>query len=72
MKSDLVHSIVQMEANILKQLVTEVKETVATEVELPRARKSSFGVTNLWAIRRKSRYAATARRKPRIITGFGY
>jgi hypothetical protein len=72
MKSDLVHSIVQLEANILKQLVTEVKETVATDVELSKERKSSFGALNLWAMRRNSRYAANSRRKPRIITGFGY
>ena len=32
MKSDVMHSRVQMEAAILEQLVTEVKETVATEV----------------------------------------
>lgn len=71
MKSDLVHSIVQMEANILKQLVKEVKETVATDVELVRARKSSLSL-NLWAMRRNGRYASNARRKPGIITGFGY
>jgi hypothetical protein len=73
MKSDLVHSRVQMEADILKCLVTEVPETVATDVQLPKEKKNSFGVVSLWNIRRNSRYAAHARnKKPRIVTGIGY
>ncbi len=73
MKSDLVHSIVQMEADVLKRLVLEVHETVATDVEFSREKKNSFGVVGLWNIRRNSRYAAHARnKKPRIVTGIGY
>jgi hypothetical protein len=73
MNSDLVHSIVQMEPSILKQLVTEVRETVATEVEFSKARKNTFSTVKLWNIRRNSRYAAHARnKKPRIVTGIGY
>ncbi len=72
MKSDLVHSIVQMEPAILKNLVNEVKETVATDVVLPGARKSSFGALKLWDLRRNRRYVAHTRKQPRIITGFGY
>lgn len=73
MNSDLVHSIVQMEPNILKRLVTEVHETVATDVAFPKVKKNSFGVVSLWNIRRNSRYAAHARnKKPRIVTGIGY
>jgi hypothetical protein len=72
MKSDLVHSRVQMEPAILERLVTEVKETVATGVALPEARKSSFGTLDLWAIRRNRRYSAFGRKQPRIVTGFGY
>ena len=73
MKSDLVHSIVQMEADVLKRLVTEVPETVAMDVQLPKEKKNSFGVVSLWNIRRNSRYAAHARnKKPRIVTGIGY
>ena len=72
MKSDLMHSRVQMEPNILKRLVTEVHETVATDVQL-KEKKTSFGVVSLWNIRRNSRYAAhTRHRKPRIVTGIGY
>jgi uncharacterized protein YeaC (DUF1315 family) len=73
MKSDLMHSRVQMEPNILKRLVTEVPETVATDVQLTKQKKNSFGVVSLWNIRRNSRYAAHARnKKPRIVTGIGY
>ena len=67
------HSYVQMEPAILKNLVTEVRETVATDLEFSRTRKNTFGVVRLWNIRRNSRYAAHARnKKPRIVTGIGY
>ena len=72
MKSDLVHSRVQMEPAILERLVTEVKETVATDVALRGAAKSSFSALDLWAIRRNRRYSAFGRKQPRIVTGFGY
>jgi hypothetical protein len=73
MKSDLMHSRVQMEPSILQRLVTEVPETVAMSVQLPKEKKNSFGVVSLWNIRRNSRYAAHARnKKPRIVTGIGY
>jgi hypothetical protein len=73
MNSDVMHSIVQMEPAILKNLVTEVRETVATDVEFSKTPKSVFGVVSLWNIRRNSRYAAHARnKKPRIVTGISY
>ena len=65
------HSIVQMEPAILKNWMTEVKETVATDVAVRNANKSSLHL-HLWAMRRSGRYASNARRKPGIITGFGY
>ena len=71
MKSDLVHSRVQMEPSILKQWMTEVKETVATDVAVNEETKNSLTL-NLWAMRRKARYASNGRRKPGIITGLGY
>ena len=61
-----------LEPAILERLVTEVKETVATDVALRGAAKNSFSALNLWAIRRNRRYSATGRKKPRIVTGFGY
>jgi hypothetical protein len=60
-----------MEPSILKQWMTEVKETVATEVAVSEDRKESLTL-NLWAMRRKARYASNGRRKPGIITGLGY
>lgn len=72
MNSDVMHSKVQMEPAILKSLITEVKETVATEVVIAKPRNRSFGAVGLWNMRRKSRYAAHPRKKPTIVTGFGY
>jgi hypothetical protein len=60
-----------MEPAILKQWMTEVRETVATEVAIGAERKNSLSL-NLWAMRKKARYASSARRKPGIITGLGY
>lgn len=54
MKSNVMPSIVQIEANELKQLVSEVKETVATGV-LPVNRKKvnhRFGAVDMWKLRR--------------------
>lgn len=72
MKSDAVQSIVQMEPRILQQLVTEVKETVATGIDYPKMKKRSFGVVNLWNIRRNGRHAGGGFRKPAITTGLSY
>jgi hypothetical protein len=69
MKSDVMHSIVQMEPQLLERLTKEVKETVATDVELTAKNKRSFGVIGLWNIRRNSRYAAHPRKFPTIVTG---
>jgi hypothetical protein len=69
MKSDVMHSRVQMEPTLLRQLVNEVKETVATDVEYTTKNKRAFGVVGLWNIRRNSRYAAHPRKKPTIVTG---
>jgi hypothetical protein len=57
MKSDVMPSIVQMEPEVLMNLVKEVKETVATDVAVTKKQKSSFGVNDLWNIRRNTRTA---------------
>ena len=63
MKSNVMPSIVQIEANELKQLVTEVKETVATGiVQVKQKKTNSFGVVDLWNIRRGARIARLAHR----------
>jgi hypothetical protein len=61
MKSDVMPSIVQMETTVLRNLVKEVKETVATDVILAKLPKTnpSFGIVDLWNIRRDMK---TARR----------
>jgi hypothetical protein len=72
MKSDAVQSIVQMEPTILKQLVTEVKETVATGMDESQTNNRSFGPVNMWNVRKIRRNAGRARRKATIITGISY
>ena len=73
MKSELVHSRVQLERDILERLVTEVHETVAKDVKLAKANQApKFGVLNLWSIRRNSRSARRAIKQPSIVTGFGF
>ena len=61
MKNDVMPSIVQMETKTLRNLVREVKETVATDVVSLKAKQSglSFGIVDLWNIRRNMK---TARR----------
>ncbi|HUB59518.1 MAG TPA: hypothetical protein VL978_02385 [Puia sp.] len=73
MKSDIMHSRVQLEKDILDRLVTEVHETVATDVQLAKAKKTpSFGVLDLWNLRRNTRSARQAIKQPRIVNGFGF
>ncbi|MBS1663004.1 MAG: hypothetical protein JST68_18315 [Bacteroidetes bacterium] len=61
-----------MEPSILKNLVTEVKETVATNVVFAKSRKSGFGAVQMYKLRRNGRSTARTRKQPSIITGFGY
>ncbi len=66
MKSNVMPSIVQIEANQLKQLVTEVPETVATgiiKVNGFNKQRATFGLVDLWNIQRKSKTASIARRR---------
>ncbi len=66
MKSNVMPSIVQIEANDLKQLVTEVRETVATDairVQKPGSKRRVFGIVDLWNIRRGMRTASLAHRR---------
>ena len=53
-------SIVQMDTETLKNLTTEVKETLATGIEMP-GQKKRFTMVNLWKIQR-------AKKKPTRIT----
>ena len=63
MKSDVMQSIVQIEAEILNGLVAEVKETLATNIKKTKKPERSFGIVDLWNIRRNARSAASYFRK---------
>ncbi len=55
MKSDVKSSVIQMKGETFKQLVTEVKETIAI-VDLPEPARR-FGLIDMWNIRRNARSA---------------
>ena len=57
MKNDVMPSIVQMDADELKTLLTEVKETVATGFNAPPTDKKVFGIADMWKIRRQAKSA---------------
>jgi len=58
MKTDVMPSIIQMEYGVLQNLLTEVKETVAKDVKIAEpATKPSFGIVDLWKIRRNVKSA---------------
>jgi hypothetical protein len=57
MKTDVMPSIVKIEAEVLKNLVKEVKETVATGVNMPAASERKFSAVDMWNIQRNAKYA---------------
>jgi hypothetical protein len=57
MKIDSKSSIVQMEPDVLKNLVREVKETLATGIQLPEVNKRSLTFSDLWNIHRNGKTA---------------
>ena len=63
MKNDVMPSIVQMAPDELKVLLTEVKETVATGIVMPKTVKKSFSAADLWSIRRNATSAVSRMRK---------
>jgi hypothetical protein len=62
MKGNVNLSVIQMEDETFMQLVAEVKETVAI-VDLPQPQKRSFGLVDLWNIRRNARSASSRLRR---------
>ncbi len=63
MKSDLMPSRVQMEAQVFNSLVKEVKETVATGIDMSEPKKPSFGLVDLWNIEKNRRSANSLLRR---------
>jgi hypothetical protein len=57
MENNVMPSIVRMERKILEQLTREVKETVATGIEMSGMKERSFGVVDLWSMRRGKRHS---------------
>ena len=57
MKIDSKSSIVQMEPDLFKNLVREVKETLATDILLPEIKKRSLTLSDLWNIQRNGKTA---------------
>jgi hypothetical protein len=57
MKNDVMPSIVQMERKVLEKLVTEVKETLATDTQLSSKNGNSFGLVDLWNIQKNMKSA---------------
>ncbi len=57
MKNDVMPSKVKMEYGLLQTLLTEVKETLATDIELPLKEPKKFGAVDLWKIRRNMKTA---------------
>ena len=57
MMNDVMPSIVQMDAEELQKLVKEVKETVATVIQLPGTKEKTFGSLDMWNIRRNFKSA---------------
>ena len=54
MKGQVMPAHVRMGKEALQELVTEVKETVATDLVLPEMPERTFGIVDLWNIRRNA------------------
>jgi len=57
MTNGVMPSVIQMDAEELQKLVSEVKETVATLIQLPETNKKTFGSLDMWNIRRNFKSA---------------
>ncbi len=62
MKQVVMQSVVKMDTETLKRLTTEVKETLATGMEVP-TEKKRFTAANLWRIHQAKNQPARITRK---------
>ena len=63
MTSNLMPSLIQIEKEKLKNLLTEVKETLATDITLtPQKKTIKFGIVDLWNCQKNIRTARSMRR----------
>ena len=70
MKGNFMPSLVQMDNESLQQLVVEVRETVAKDVNLKRPGKSAIKVVDLWNISRRKKSASRTFAQKRNIIPF--
>ena len=63
MKHDVMPSLVQVDPEILKALLTEVKETVANYIQLPTGKQKRFSVADMWNIRSNAKSASARVRR---------
>ncbi|MCG2613583.1 hypothetical protein LZZ85_04795 [Terrimonas sp. NA20] len=63
MQHDVMPSIVQVDPDVLKTLLKEVKETVANYIQLPAEKQKEFGVVDMWKIRRTAKSASARVRR---------
>ncbi|PZR23287.1 MAG: hypothetical protein DI535_24405 [Citrobacter freundii] len=63
MKHDVMESFIQVDPDVLKTLLTEVKETVANYIQLPVEREKEFGTVDMWKIRRNAKSASSQVRR---------
>ena len=54
MNNHVMPSIIQMEKETVRNLVKEVRETVAMDLVLPEIPERTFGIVDLWNIRRNA------------------
>lgn len=61
MKQDVLHSLVPLKKEELRELCREVKETVATDVLINNkeaaTKEASFGINDLWSLQKKMKTA---------------
>ena len=64
MNSNVMPSIIQIEKENLKQLVTQVKETLATNINLQptKIKNKKFGIVDMWNCQINMRTAVSMRR----------
>jgi hypothetical protein len=60
MKSEMTQAMVNMEMDVLTELVSEVKETVASKEVLENTKSPVFGTADLWKIQRNMKGATAA------------
>jgi len=63
MNSNVLPAVIQIDGKNLNNLVTEVKETLATDLtkQLPTLKQKKFGIVDLWNCQKTLRTAASRR-----------